>query len=258
MAYSIKQVAAMLGITPQTLRFYERYGIEAGSRGEENGYRSYSHVGVDELMSIRKYRNCGFTLAEAAKMMKRADAQEVSGLLLRQSEAIEREIEINQLKARKLKEVSEEVLAHDRGPQHVQTPPLLCRHMVNEERTPGKESLRALSVWGQWMPMAQWTLFFSRDLKTRFYGFIMEEESARICGVEPDGSCFRSDSQVCIREHIMWPASEENEFDRFLPEIRTMQEKYGPAAAAIRVQKLLNHRKEDKIICHWLIFYPIA
>lgn len=258
MSYTVKQVAAMLGISAQTLRFYERYGIEAGKRDEESGYRNYSHAGVDELMSIRKYRNCGFTLADAANVMKTEKPDDVADMLMRQHDELEKEMAYKRLVMQKLHAVAAQVRRRDEGIWMTQVEPLLCCRVLNQERKPDNSAYRVLGYWAQWLPMAQWTLYVSPDFSQCFYGFSVEKESADICGIKRDENCFDAGQQTCICRYVTWSAQSQELYDVAYPLLKQMHEEYGHPVAYVRVQTLLNHASGDGVMSHGLIFYPIA
>lgn len=258
MSYSVKQVASMLGISPQTLRFYERYGIDAGDRSDESGYRSYSHAGVDELMSIRKYRNCGFTLARATKALKNPDPDAVAAMLSEQSNALKKEVAVKKLIAQKLQCVAQAIKTREHAPEKIDAPPLICCRVINEAREADESVYRLLKNWVQWMPMAQWTLFISPDFETRFFGFAIEEESARICGVKQDENCFRYPGRACVRQHIAWQVQKGSLFENALPLLEALRAEYGPPADSVLVHTLTNRSQQENVFSHSLIFYPIA
>lgn len=258
MSYTVKQVAAMLGISAQTLRFYERYGIEAGKRDGESGYRNYSHDGVDELMSIRKYRNCGFTLADAAKVMKTEKPDDVADMLMRQHDELEKEMIYKRLVMQKLKTVAEQVRRRDEGIWMTQVEPLLCCHVLNQERKPDGDAYRMLGYWAQWLPMAQWTLYVSPDFSQCFYGFSVEKESADICGIKRDENCFDTEQQTCICRYVIWSAQSQELYDVAYPLLEQMRAEYGRPVSHVRIQTILNHASRDGVMSHGFIFYPIA
>lgn len=257
MSYSTKQVADMLGIAPQTLRFYERYGIGTESQIEKGGARRYSHACVDELMSIRKYRNCGFTLANAAKVIKSDNQNEVADMFICQCEELEKEIAYKNLVVRKLKEVAEELRLDGSGPEHIHMPAVIGCRVLDQKRQKSESGIQLLSQWSQWMPMAQWTLFISPDFSECFYGFSIEEESAGICGIEKE-ACFRLPEQRCARMPVSWLAQKDELFDIVLPKLNALKDEFGAAEGQIRVHTLLNRRIGKNIISYGLIFYPIA
>ena len=94
MHYKIHEVAKMMGISPQTLRFYEQYGILPHERIGEGKYRQYSDESVDLLMSLRKCRNCGFTVAQTAELLKSRDTTQVPRMIAEQAEKLKRHAEL--------------------------------------------------------------------------------------------------------------------------------------------------------------------
>jgi|SRR5699024_2572435 len=61
--YSIQEVSRRLGISKDTLRYYDRIGIVSPSRGA-NQYRKYSKDDLIDLMNIQIMQYAGFTLDE--------------------------------------------------------------------------------------------------------------------------------------------------------------------------------------------------
>ncbi|WP_062050427.1 MerR family transcriptional regulator [Bacillus sp. JCM 19034] len=61
--YSIQEVSRILGISKDTLRYYDRIGIVSPSR-EENRYRRYSKEDLIDLMNIQIMQYADFSLDE--------------------------------------------------------------------------------------------------------------------------------------------------------------------------------------------------
>ncbi|ADU32167.1 MerR family transcriptional regulator [Evansella cellulosilytica] len=61
--YSIQEVSKILGISKDTLRYYDRIGIVTPSR-EENRYRTYSKNDLIDLMNIQIMQYADFSLEE--------------------------------------------------------------------------------------------------------------------------------------------------------------------------------------------------
>ena len=59
----IGQLAKRTGVSPDTLRFYERLDLLDGQR-RDNGYRDYPDSAVDRIEFIKLAQELGFTLAE--------------------------------------------------------------------------------------------------------------------------------------------------------------------------------------------------
>ncbi|MEO9864645.1 MAG: MerR family transcriptional regulator [Yoonia sp.] len=81
----IGELADSLGITTDTIRFYEKRGLIAADR-RANGYRDFSPATVQLLKMIRLAQQLGFTLREIADLTSalqdaQMSADDVGGLL---------------------------------------------------------------------------------------------------------------------------------------------------------------------------------
>ena len=85
----IGEIASATGISPDTLRFYEKRGL-LRARRSSNGYRSYPPEAVDWLRYIRLAQTLGFTLKEIEADLPLLSAPEDSAPQLRA--ALERKL----------------------------------------------------------------------------------------------------------------------------------------------------------------------
>lgn len=69
----ISELAQMLGITPEAVRKYETKGIVQVKRDEGNKYRKYTTWEVFSMLHARRYAQLGFTLGQAAEMLRTSD-----------------------------------------------------------------------------------------------------------------------------------------------------------------------------------------
>ncbi len=67
------ELAALAGISTDTLRHYERMGVLPFPRRSEGNYRLYPAHAVDRVRLIRRSLSVGFSLAELAKILKARD-----------------------------------------------------------------------------------------------------------------------------------------------------------------------------------------
>lgn len=70
--YSICQVARLLNLTPQTLRFYEKEGLIHPKKAA-NGYRQYTMENIREIQDIIYYRNVDMSLEEIRNIFFHTD-----------------------------------------------------------------------------------------------------------------------------------------------------------------------------------------
>ena len=65
----IGELAREAGVTPNTIRFYEREGLLAPPERLPNGYRTYSPVALHDLNFIRKGQALGLRLSDIREVM---------------------------------------------------------------------------------------------------------------------------------------------------------------------------------------------
>ena len=80
MAYTVKQVAAMSGVSVRTLHFYDETGLLEPAYHGANGYRFYEEPQLLTLQQILFYRELGFELKRIKQILGRADFEKVAAL----------------------------------------------------------------------------------------------------------------------------------------------------------------------------------
>jgi len=70
-------LAKATGVSPDTIRHYERIGVLAKAARTESGYRVYPEGAVERVLVVQKALRIGFTLAELADVLKARDAGRV-------------------------------------------------------------------------------------------------------------------------------------------------------------------------------------
>jgi len=72
----ISELSAKTGLTPHTLRFYEKHGLIQASSRSESGYRYYSEADVRRVDFVKAARNIGFSLDDISQLLSiRLDKQ---------------------------------------------------------------------------------------------------------------------------------------------------------------------------------------
>ena len=90
--YRVKEMAALAGITPQTLRRYEKLGIFSPGRNEDNQYRWYSSKDLVLLLRLRSLRGYGFGLQESCDVYRK-QIDDAIGIYEAHEEELERQAE---------------------------------------------------------------------------------------------------------------------------------------------------------------------
>ncbi len=70
----IGELAAEVGVTPKTVRYYESIGVLPEPEREPSGYRDYDAEAVERLRFVRDAQATGLTLAEISSVLELKDA----------------------------------------------------------------------------------------------------------------------------------------------------------------------------------------
>ncbi len=94
----IGELADTVGITPDTVRYYEKVGLLPPPRRTPSGYRDYPDRAPERLRFIRTAQSVGFSLGEIAEILALRDqgqtpCHHVRGLIRRHADELEQRIE---------------------------------------------------------------------------------------------------------------------------------------------------------------------
>ena len=87
--YTIGELAKILGITAETIRYYERKGIIAPIHDQETGYRYYTTWDLHMLIRARCYLGFGLSIEETAGILQSKSLEEIDDLLEEQEQIIQ-------------------------------------------------------------------------------------------------------------------------------------------------------------------------
>lgn len=77
----VGELAASLGVTPKTLRHYEKLGVLPAAERGNNGYRRYPLASVQRVRLAVKLRALGFTLPAVRALLAVSDGQRMRARL---------------------------------------------------------------------------------------------------------------------------------------------------------------------------------
>ncbi len=94
---TIGKLAAIVGVNPRTIRYYEAVGLLPPPRRSPSGYRLYGPDDAARLRFIRRARSAGLSLAEVRQVLELRQAgkepcDHVLGLLDAKLAAVDRQI----------------------------------------------------------------------------------------------------------------------------------------------------------------------
>jgi MerR family transcriptional regulator, thiopeptide resistance regulator len=80
MAYTVKKLSEMSGVTIRTLHFYDEIGLLKPTYHGSNGYRYYEEKELFKLQQILFFKELGFSLKQIQKVLGRDDFNQLSAL----------------------------------------------------------------------------------------------------------------------------------------------------------------------------------
>src|SRR5258708_13966947 len=110
MTYTVKQVAAMSGVSVRTLHFYDETGLLKPAYHGANGYRFYEEPQLLTLQEILFYRELGFELKQIERILGRADFEKAAAL-----QSHRKVLQKNLARTRTLIETIDKTIKHLKG-----------------------------------------------------------------------------------------------------------------------------------------------
>ena len=202
----------MLGISPQTLRFYEQYGILTHERTGEGGYRQYTDVSMDLLMSLRKCRNCGFTVAQTAEILREEDGGRIGEALEARAETLERQAEMQLRIAKSLRATAVLARRGDEGMDRYEERerPESFAMVVKRAgaKRPEPHAMDQVGIWAEWLPLVRWMIRYQPDDleagERPDLGVIVDAQNAAFLGVERLPGIERIPACPCLYTLMRW------------------------------------------------------
>ena len=112
--FLINDVARLLRVSPESIRFYEKKNIVSPVRDNENGYRYFTQADIRRLYDCRIYQSLGFSLTEIIEIFQSASAEKLEEMLGKKEKELELAIEENTRALRRIRRVSTAKEAIDR------------------------------------------------------------------------------------------------------------------------------------------------
>jgi len=110
MAYTVKQVAALSGVSVRTLHFYDETGLLKPAYVGTNGYRFYEEPQLLTLQQILFYRELGLELKLIKQVLGRAEFERVAAL-----QSHRQVLEVKLTRTRSLLGTIDKTIAHLKG-----------------------------------------------------------------------------------------------------------------------------------------------
>lgn len=215
MKYAIGEFSSMLGVTPETLRLYEKYNILNPEKNQSNRYRYYHDLDARKLLMSRWYRGIGLTVQETADLVKDADLQKSLFKIGDIENNLEKEIRYKTLKLKRIMEIRKELNMIDYHLNQCFT--IETQGIFRIKQTVCNDLLKNRTlekITSQWMNYLPYTFFsFKIPEKTWLnapllddysWGLAISEEHAKVIGpIELNDQIEYLKPQTCVSAVIL-------------------------------------------------------
>ncbi|QTD40455.1 MerR family transcriptional regulator [Sporosarcina sp. Te-1] len=106
--YTIGQVAKFLGVSRDTLKFYEEKELVKPKQNMENGYRSYDRFDIYDIATVNFYREMDIEIKKIQQLRKSKSVEGIKSLLEEKEQEVAEEIEYKKLMLKKLQMIKED------------------------------------------------------------------------------------------------------------------------------------------------------
>ena len=157
MRYKIGDVAKILGISPDLLRYYEKKGVVKPIKDRNNDYRYYESWDINFLIDCLWYKNFGFSIDQVARIVSRCGMEDILSMMEEKEGEIEASIRRQELLLRRTREHLAEVqrIGERLGKCDLVYSPEIVRYLNRYNRLyDNSAALQQLSQqWLEYMPM---------------------------------------------------------------------------------------------------------
>lgn len=209
MKYKIGEVARILGVSPDLLRYYEKKGIVKPVKDPDNDYRYYEPWDVNFLMDCIWYKSFHFGIDQVAEIITHSTADEVADVLDRKVIELRAEMRRNELLVRRAREHQADLtrLKNELGKCVLRASPIVLRYINRYNyKYDNSEDVRIVSQeWLEYMPFTHRCFempvedISGKKGEGRFsWGFSLTPDYVRELGVAVRPPAVYIQSQPCI------------------------------------------------------------
>lgn len=220
--YNIQQFSKMTGVSPSSLRFYERKGLFQISRTESN-YRKYTYQDAFVVNKLKTYLEFGFSVSDAIDLIHHNKKVDYEELIKQRIEELGKEEFIVTRRKKKLIELQKnmELLKKDRIIlRTTEKKAFYCVHASNEnDFSVSEQNKELLSAYVGLLPVSDYAVIYSSG-KLYHYSLILNEEDAEFfklakgaeriaCDAFIEVICY-SDERSLLKEAVLNYAAQNN------------------------------------------------
>ena len=259
MKYKISEVAKLLDITPEAIRYYESKGIITPERSQDTGYRYYNGWEIHMLIRARTYRELGYSLEETSNLLNHYETKDIISYLTRREEHIKQEILRSKNLLKYIEREKQNIInSHELiGNYSIEYRPDIYRLQMQDGYVlhPDKELRQTIYNWIDKIPFVfTSTLFPLEDVKNNGKGFTVGlgiyKEYAELLNIEESDYVRFFPSELCVLTGIQSKSSRDITPELLTPAINYMNSQGMELTGDVLTKSALM-RKVDEEYINW-------
>ncbi len=226
MRYKIGDMSKLLGVTPSTLRYYEKMGMITPEKDENTNYRYYSMENIVWLLVVKFWQASGLTIEDSVKVACKMDMDNVLKVL----DSHRKVLKQKQIRAEKLCQkfghISDQW--HSRRTMAgkcsiANLPPIRFLPFLEDSNSPfSPEMTNIARQWVSYIPFASLLLILEDPLlgntcKNCRWGLYFVENDAEELEIESHPLVQHRERSVCIHSEIVIDVKDKIDMTKLQP-----------------------------------------
>ena len=205
--YRIGQLARMMCVSLDFIRFYEEKGLIKYTADPKNRYHYYDISQSEMIHKIQQYRKLGYNVNETVALLRHADKNEMIELFLSRSAAHQNSIKMSSYAIRYLYFL-QATLSTPSGTWYISRKPAMwfLPHTIDENYLDDPATLSAYKEWNEQLPLVfsldKWILNRDGTLHQIQHGRGIEQSVADDFGLNPTSPAMLYPEKRCMEYYL--------------------------------------------------------
>lgn len=205
--YRIGQLAKMMCVSLDFIRFYEEKGLIQSTVDTNNHYHYYDISQSEIISKIKQYRKLGYNVTETIDLIKNADKDQILLLYASLAETQRKNLKRSAFAIQYLEFLRNALTAED-GTWYISLKPALwfLPHTRDDDFLEDPAVVSSFKAWSEQAPftfsMDRWVIDAEGTLQAIYHGRAIEYAVAEDCGLHPTGPAEFYPQKRCIEYYL--------------------------------------------------------
>ncbi|WFR59883.1 MerR family transcriptional regulator [Anaerocolumna sp. AGMB13025] len=197
MKYTISEFAELLGVTVDTIRLYEKYGIVKPIKSKKNNYRYFDDLDARNMLMSRWYRSLEFSMQEVSSLTRKSTTDAIIHKINERKVNLTKEIERKLMILKKLEEITDnfsDLESIENKCVAKELPGIYRIRQTDKNNLVKSEDLiKKVEEWMKYLPFAFFSFHINSmevlstdDTFDYNWGLALEEKDAALLGIKAD------------------------------------------------------------------------